>query len=243
MSLTEFKPKWRFNESRTFITFWYLNICSFSCKECLYLHYFLNKEWLCLYIVLWFFSTHPFLTVCIVFKHSFQWLKYGMTVLFWCLKRKTCRLVSILLFDWFVYLYFTEQWSSSLSPNPYAVGEANITLKCYLNPSPSNFLNTTFEFRPNKNHDWLTVAYINGSGKLEKLGYHEENFISFLTFFDYSKYSDYYIYFKSIATIHNDRCTVDAELYPSFRCRAFNGSFVTSPEKSILSIKGKIFFL
>lgn len=155
---------------------------------------------------------------------------------------KTCRLVSILLFDWFVYLYFTEKWLLSLSPSPYAVGETNITLQCYFSRI-SNVLNTTFEFRPNKNHDWLTVAYINESGKLIKQGYHEENFISFLTFYDYSSYYYYNIFLTSIATIHNDRCTVDAELYPSFRCRAFKESFVTSLEKSILSIKGNVFFL
>lgn len=137
-------------------------------------------------------------------------------------------------------MYFTEQWFSSLSPNPYAVGETNITLQCYFY-RPSKFLNTTFEFRPNKNHDWLTVAYIDESGKLKKQGYNEENFISFLTF--NSNYLYNYIFLTSIAAIRNDRCTVDAELYPSFRCRAFNGSFVTSLEKSILSLKGNMFFL
>nr|XP_022310212.1 uncharacterized protein LOC111115677 isoform X2 [Crassostrea virginica] len=146
------------------------------------------------------------------------------------------------LLSCFVILLFPsisyQQWSIYLRPNPYAVGETNITLQCYI--YISNFLNTTFEFRPNKNHDWLTVAYINESGKLIKQGYHEENFFSFLTFYDHSRYYYYNIFWTSIATIHNDRCTVDAELYPSFRCRAFKGSFVTSLEKSILSLKGNV---
>lgn len=168
---------------------------------------------------------------------------YDSIVLMFGLKRKTCRLVSILLFDWFVYLYFTEQWFLYLNPNPYAVGETNITLQCYFSRLSSSLLNITFEFRPNKNHDWLNVAYINESRKLEKQGYHEENLISFLTFIDYSNYFYNNINLVSIATIHYDRCTIDAELYPSFRCRAFNGSFVTSKDKSILSLKGKKHFI
>ena len=149
----------------------------------------------------------------------------------------------LISFDFTVWtlLYFTEHWSISLSPNAYSVGETNITLQCASSsyPFPSNHHNITFEFRQNKNYDWLTVAYSDVSGTLRIPGYSEENSISFLLFNAY--YGYYYVTLTSIATVHNDRCIVHDELYPSFRCRAFNGSFVTSPEKSILSLNGNFF--
>ncbi|XP_078321554.1 uncharacterized protein LOC111111858 isoform X2 [Crassostrea virginica] len=137
----------------------------------------------------------------------------------------------ILLFPSVSYQY----WSFYQFPSEYAVGETNITLRC--RSYTWSFRNITFEFRPNKNYDWLTVGYINESGPHRVQEYFKENSISFLSFSGYfSRYLNAYI------TVNNNKCTVDAELYPSFRCRGFmiNGSIDTSPEKSILSLKGNI---
>lgn len=135
-------------------------------------------------------------------------------------------------------MYFTEYWSFYQFPSVYAVGETNITLRCQ--SYTGNVRNITFEFRPNKNYDWLTVGYINESGPHRVQEYFKENSISFLSFSGYfSRYLIAYI------TVNNNKCTVDAELYPSLRCRGFmiNGSIDTSPEKSILSLKGNTFLL
>lgn len=142
-------------------------------------------------------------------------------------------------------MYFTEYWFIYRSPSVYAVGETNITLGCqfYSSLAVRNSRNITFEVRPNKENDWLTVGYINESGPYIVQEYFKENSISFLSFSGYL--SGYYPYLNAYVTVNNNRCTVDAELYPSFRCRGsmINGPIDPSPEKSILSLKGNTFLL
>lgn len=139
-------------------------------------------------------------------------------------------------------LFFAEDWSLYMSPSAYAVGETNITLDCQFYFFITNyFTNITFEFRPNKNYDWMDVGYINESGTHRIHKESKENFISFMYFYGYLSYP----YLRADTTVYYNRCIVDDELYPSFRCRGslINGRINTSPEKNILSIKGNTYFV
>ena len=86
------------------------------------------------------------------------------------------------------------------------------------------------------------MGYINESGPHRVQEYFKENSISFLSFSGY--FSRYYQYLNAYTTVNYNKCTVDAELYPSYRCRGsmINGSIDTSPEKGILSLKGNTSF-
>ena len=133
-----------------------------------------------------------------------------------------------------------------MSQSAYAVGETNITLYCRFSFFFSNYYNNlTFEFRPNKNYDWLDVGYINESGTYRMQKQSKENFISFMYFYGYLSPFYNYLYLRAHTTVSYNRCIVDDELYPSFRCRGsmINGSVDTSPEKNILSIKGNTYFV
>lgn len=127
----------------------------------------------------------------------------------------------------------------------YPPGKNDVLMYCYFRYDNRDTLFMTVEIRPNKQHEWISVQYMNRTGSYRTEEYYGREPYPFLSVTidktDYCRKGLVCVTYLE-ASVQLDSCIIDPDRFPTYRCRAFNGRYYNvSPEMNIVeSIEGNI---